>query len=243
VKTTGKIFTALCVLAVLAAAALYLLFSNLDRIVAAAIEQFGSEATGTKVTVSSVRIALKEGTGSVRGLAVGNPAGFSSEDAIRLEDIEIALDTASVTANPVVVDRIVIRSPRVLYEVDDSGGSNLQAIRRNVESFRSSAAREEPEPPGKEGRKFVIRRLNVEKGTVTVRSAHAPDKPLSVSLPAIELRDLGGRDGDSPEEIAAQIAAPLTRQATLAAAKASIGSAVQQGIRGAGEALKKIFGK
>ncbi len=72
-KTKGRIFLALAVLAAVVAVALYLLLTNLDRIVAAAIGKYGSEATGTKVAVSSVRIELSEGAGSIRGLSVGNP--------------------------------------------------------------------------------------------------------------------------------------------------------------------------
>ena len=114
-KTTTKAFLALGIIAVIVAAGLYVLFTNLDRIVAAAIERYGSEATGTKVGVSSVRLDLKGGKGSIRHLRVGNPPGFSTPDAFRLEDISVAVDTGSVTGNPVVIDQVTILSPRIAY--------------------------------------------------------------------------------------------------------------------------------
>ena len=48
-KTSSKAFLGLGIFVVIVAAALFLLLSGLDRIVAAAIEKYGSEATGTKV--------------------------------------------------------------------------------------------------------------------------------------------------------------------------------------------------
>ena len=59
----------------------YYLLSNLDSIVKSAIEQYGSEITGTRVRVGSVKITLTEGRGTIRGLRVGNPSGFSSNGA------------------------------------------------------------------------------------------------------------------------------------------------------------------
>src|SRR3990172_6817500 len=109
-KTSNRTIIGLGIFLFLVAAALFLLLSGLDRIVAAAIEKYGSEATGTKVGVSSVKIALKGGTGSIRNLSVGNPPGFSEPDAFRLEDISVAMDPGAVTGNPVVIDQVTILS-------------------------------------------------------------------------------------------------------------------------------------
>jgi len=239
-KTTGKIGIALGVLVVLAAAVV-LLLTNLDRIVAAAIEKYGSEAVGTKVTVSSVRIGLKEGTGSIRDLRVGNPPGFSGADAIRLEDISVDVDTGSVTGDPLVIDKIVVRAPHVSYETDDSGRSNIDAIRAHLEKRQAAGAGEKKEAAAKEGKKILIRRLIVEKGTVAMASASRPGKPLTVPLPRIELTDLGGKDGDSPGDIASQIAGPLTRQASGAAS--GVGRTLEKGVKGVRETLKNLFGR
>ncbi len=124
---------------ILAAAVFYLL-SNLDRFVAGAIEKYGSYATGTPVKVSSVRIQLKDGKGSISNLSVGNPGGFSTPKAMSLGNIAIALDTGSITKDPVVIDRIMISAPRFTYEINKSGIANINEIKKNVEAFTRKTA-------------------------------------------------------------------------------------------------------
>ena len=85
-KTGRMILVVLGVAVIVVAAAVFLLISNLDAIVKAALEKYGSEATGSAVTVDSVRISLREGSGSISGFSIGNPPGFSTPAALALED-------------------------------------------------------------------------------------------------------------------------------------------------------------
>ena len=68
---------ALLVLLLIIGGSVYFLLSNLDGLVKTAIETYGSEATKTAVSVSSVKIVLQDGSGSIQGLTVGNPKGFA----------------------------------------------------------------------------------------------------------------------------------------------------------------------
>ena len=60
-----------------AGAALWFLSSRLDSLVAGLIEQYGSQIVGTPVRVGSVAIDLRAGRGTIRGLRVANPEGYS----------------------------------------------------------------------------------------------------------------------------------------------------------------------
>lgn len=260
-KTTSKVLIAVGVLAVIAAAGLFFLFSRLDRIVAAAIEKYGSEVTGTKVEASSVSLRLKTGEGSIRNLSVGNPAGFTTPKAFRLEDITIAFDTGSITGNPLVIDKVTVLAPRITYEIDQAGRSNIGEIRKRVETGGGK------KPSGKQtggegGRKIVIRHLVIENGEVSVQAAALPGKPVIVALPRIVLSNLGGKGGDTPGAIARQVAEPLLSQATQAAARTGVQRYLGEGApdvkkaieeklgvpgkdaaKGAEEAVRKIFRK
>jgi uncharacterized protein involved in outer membrane biogenesis len=251
-KTKGRIFLALAVLAAVVAVALYLLLTNLDRIVAAAIGKYGSEATGTKVAVSSVRIELSEGAGSIRGLSVGNPPGFASPEAFRLGDITIDVDAGSVTKDPVVIDMVRVRAPHVTYEINEAGESNIDAIRKHLEKMQGAGGAKGKTAGG--GKKIVIRKLIVEDGKVDVRAAALGGKTLSAAIPRIELSNLGGKGGDSPGAVARQIAGSLAGKASLAAASTGIwqslvkgagkaGEAGMEAVKDAGEAARKLFGK
>lgn len=245
-RTSNKTMIGLGVLLFLIAAALFVALSGLDRIVAAAIRKYGSEATGTKVGVSSVKIGLKGGTGSIRGLSVGNPPGFSAPDAFRLGEISVAMDPGAFTSDPVVIDRVTILSPRVVYEIDREGRSNIDRIRQSLQGDPAKGPDAKP-AAGKRGTKMVIRRLIIDKGEIEIRVAALSGKPLSASLPRIELKNLGGEGGGSPGEIARQVLGPVLQQVAASASREGIGqylaSPGKDAAKGAGDALKKIFGK
>jgi len=243
-KTTGKVLTALGILALIAAAGLFFLVSRLDRIVAAAIEKYGSEATGTKVEVSSVRIRLKAGEGSIRNLSIGNPPGFSAPDAFRMENITVAMNTGSVTRNPVVIDRVMISAPRITYEIDESGRTNIDAIRSRVgmaedEAEDEGSSRNRGRRTDGGEKRILIKSLIIENGEVTVQAATLPGKPVNVSLPRIELRNLGGRRGASPGEIATQVLGPLVNQVIQAATRTGIGQYMGKGAEEMKRALEE----
>jgi len=267
-RTRGKVWIALGIICVLLAAAVFYLLSNLDRIVAAAIEKYGSNATGTSVKVSSVRIRLNAGEGSVSDLRVGNPRGFSTPNAVSLGNISIAVDTGSLTGDPVVIDKISVSSPRITYEINRSGVSNINEIRKNIETSGKTGASGNADAGGgsKEGKKLLIRSLVIEGGEVAVQVAALSGDPLSASLPRMELKNIGGKGGSTPSEIAEQILGPLMKQAGVAAsgtgigqylgkqaeevqkaleekARQKLGGTGTEAAKGAEEAVKKLFGK
>lgn len=223
-KTKGKVLIALGVAGVLLAAAVFYLLSNLDRIVAAAIEKYGSSATGTPVEVSSVRIRLNAGEGAISDLSVGNPRGYSTPKALRLGDIAIAVDTGTITKDPVVIDKITVSAPRATYEIDRSGRSNINEIRKRIEAYGSTGAAGKREAGGSAegGKKLLIRNLVIEGGEVTVQVAALSGDPLSASLPRMDLKNIGGEGGSTPSEIAVQVLRPLLNQVALAASRKGV---------------------
>lgn len=263
-KTSSKAFIGLGIFLILVAAGIFLLLSGLDRIVAAAIEKYGSEATGTKVGVSSVRLDLKDGKGSIRNLSVGNPPGFSTPIAFRLEDISVAVDTGTVTGNPVVIDQVTILAPRIAYEIDKNGRSNIDLIRKKLAGTPSRET--SGTKTADSGKKVVIRRLVIDKGEIEIQVAALSGRPLSATIPRLELKNLGGTGGDSPGVIARQVLGPLLNQVAAAASSAGIGQYLgkdadelkktleeaargklgvpgKDAAKGAGDSLKKLFGK
>lgn len=265
---TGKALIVLGIVVVLLAAAVFYLLSNLDRIVAAAIERYGSDATGTPVTVSSVRISLKEGRGSLSGLSVGNPAGFSTPKALSLGDIAIAVDTGTITGDPVVIDTITVSDPRVTYEINDAGRANINEMKKRVEAYRRTGPAGKREAGGSAGggKRLLIRNLVIEGGEVAIVVPARAGGPLSARLPRTVLSNLGGKGGSTPSAIAVQVLRPLLDQAARAAARKGVeqylgksageaGKALEEKAReklgdtggeaakGAGEAVRKLLGE
>ena len=84
-----KILILLAGLIVIGMVALYLLVGNLDKIIKGAIEGAGSELLGVPVTVASVELDLKSGTGQISGITVANPAGYQAVNAFQMDMIRL----------------------------------------------------------------------------------------------------------------------------------------------------------
>jgi len=121
----------LVLLAILSVISIYVL-SSLDGIVKDAIETYGSEATRTRVSVANVKITVETGTGTIHGLNVANPKGFSDPNIFDLAVINVKIDTDTVMQNPIIIDEITIRSPQVFYEISQSGVSNVDVLKKNL---------------------------------------------------------------------------------------------------------------
>lgn len=231
-----KVLLFLGIAAVIVAAALFFLISNIDAIVKKGIEQYGSEATGTKVGVLAVKLSLKEGEGSISGLSIGNPRGYSDPNAFSLEDITVKIDTASVTKDPVVIEMVRISAPRVVYEINESGKANFNQIKKNLGVGQGKSEVSAKEERGKD-KNIVIKDFVIESGKVDIRVAALSGKPISATLPTLRLTNLGGEKGSSPAEIARQILRPLTSSVVDAASKAGI----QQYLGKTTEDVKKML--
>ena len=181
-------------LLVLIGAGIVFLMSNLNSIVAQAIEYNGSAVTDTDVDVSGVDIQLREGRGSVRGLEVGSPEGFSTSNVFELGDIVVDLDVGSVRDDPVILDEVRIQAPVVHAEINEKGALNLDEIRKQIQSYSG----EGPSDTGSDSRaqkRIRIMSFVVEEGRVEVDASAIDVEARTVTLPEIRLDDVGGSQG------------------------------------------------
>jgi hypothetical protein len=257
-----KTLIILGIFAVILIGILILFFTSLDRIVAAAIEHYGSVTTQTDVSVSSVNLKLKSGEGSINDLKIANPAGFSTPYAFTLGDISIKIDPSTITNDTIVIDSIIVSSPKVTYEINESGRANISVINEHIRQSRGEGAQEKSKD--KSNLKLVIRRLEIEGSRMDVHVPVQPE-PLIAKMPHIEITNLG-KGGAPPGEIAAEILSVLVKNAGVAAAQTGVekylgksidemkgelqkqlgkeaGEAVEGLSEKAGEEVKKLLGK
>lgn len=240
---------------------LWYVFSNLDSLIKAAVEKYGSEVTQTKVQLNQVKISIRSGQGKLRGLDIGNPKGFNTPSAFKLGEISLKLDTGTVTQNPVVIKEIVIQAPQVTYELGP-GGSNMDALKRNVAAYTGTGGKKaqgegKPKADDKDGRKLVIEHLYVRNGKVEISSTVLQGKTLSASLPDLHLTDIGKKkDGATPGEVVEKILGALSQGVRKAVATvdpekmlgtaregiAGAKGAIEESAKGTTGALKKLFG-
>ena len=220
------------------AVGLFVLMSNLGDLIKAAVETAGKEVTKVDVSLASADVSIQSGEGSMNGLVVGNPSGFKSDYAFKLDGIGVKLDLASLSTDTIVVKEVVINGPTVTYELGQNG-ANIDVIRKNVESVsKGGGASKDTSSSG--GKKVIVENLYVKNGQINVSAVFLGGKSMTSPLPDLHLKDLGKDDGGaSPAEIAEEVIAALTKGATSAVGKLDL-SSITQGVEGlAGDVGKK----
>ena len=236
------IIAVIAVLIVITGLFLYL-YNNVDSIVKNGIERYGTDVCGTKVSVGSVDISLKSGRGTIRGLRVANPDGFSHDSVVELGDAIVAIDIGSINRDPIVITEIRVKSPLVSAEVDEKLGTNIGKIRGHVQQYQARAAK----PAGKQDagfeKRIAIRSFVIELGTLKADATRVGREKGQWEMPPIELSNLGGERGVRPEAIAKVISVALFTRAEQVAAEHVKAAAVQQIKNEAQKKLDEILKK
>jgi uncharacterized protein involved in outer membrane biogenesis len=204
-----------------------LVLTNINTVVKAAIERYGSQATKTAVRVASVEIELAAGRGSLAGLAVANPAGFSLPDIVRLRQISLRIPSKPLSGGVLLLDEVRVSGPEVFSEMNSAGSTNIEVFKKNLE--RPQQASKPGNRSAKETR-IVIRKFVFEHGKIDVRMPGLSD--ITVVLPRLELNDIGGKKGVAPAEAARVVATALAEQAARTVLQAQGERVLRKGAEG-----------
>ncbi len=191
----------------------YYVLSGLDGMVKTAIETYGSQATQTAVQVGSVQIVLKDGSGAIRGLTVGNPQGFTAPQAFSLGEITTQIDLKSLSEEVTVIEHITVHAPEIFFELNEGGKNNLGELKQKLSSSASETSASSSASKSSDAEsKIIIRKLLFTDGNIQARVVPL-DKNYELKLPKIEMNNLGGKNGATPAQIADQVLKVLTDRA------------------------------
>jgi hypothetical protein len=224
--------------------------SNLNGIVKAGIEKYGSRAVGTAVRVESVRIQLKEGSAAVQGLTIGNPEGFNSKNAFILGEIGVVIDVRSISDDVKVIDDITVRKPEIFAEMNEDRTFNLNVILRNLSGSALPSKKESSAPESgkveaeekrevKEEPRLIIRHILFTDGVIRGRLEFGGNGDTVLRLPTVEMRNLGAPNGATPTELSRIILGELSRRAMAEVRKKAVSAATQKVKNEAESAVRK----
>lgn len=232
-----KIGLALALVLLAVAGALSWLRGNVDGLVKDAIEKYGSAMTQAHVTVASVDIRPGDGRGVIRGLTIGNPAGFNTAHALKAGEIEVAIDLASIAGPVVKITRISIATPDVIYEKGESM-TNFDALQKNIAAYVGPSEKQDG------GKKLIVGELVMRDAKAQASAAFMAGKTVAVPLPDIVLRDIGqAKGGVSPGELGQEIVKAMKQKLAAAVSFDSLLKSAGKGLDKAGAAIKDLFGK
>ncbi len=232
-----KVLFPLLIITLVGVGALYRLADNLDEIVADAIAHHGSAMTQARVGVERVEIAPKNGKGVISGLLLGNPKGFKTPFALRVERIEIDVDLSSVAKDVTVIRSLVISSPDIIYEMGETG-TNFEAIQKNIATYlgpKGNARR-------KGGTRLIVEELTICNANARASADFMGGKTVSIPLPDIALKNVGqARGGVTPGELGQEISRALKAKLSVAGNFERLRKSTGETLDKAGNAIKGLL--
>jgi len=225
-------------LLILAVAGMLWLRSNLDGIVRQAIIDYGSAMTKAEVSVDAVKIDAASGEGTISGLTIGNPAGFKTAHAIKVQQLTVAIDPASLAGDVIVIRKIAILSPDVIYEKGESM-TNFDAIQHNIKQY--TGARDDHQASTT---RLIVEEFALRDATAKASASFMGGDTVSVDLPDLTLRNIGKKEGGvSPGELGHRIASAMQKQLTGAISFDKLGKAAKDAAKSVGEAAGSAVDK
>lgn len=225
----------LLIFALLGVGGLYWLSDNLDELIAQAITQHGSAMTQARVGVEHVEIQAKNGKGVISGLFVGNPKGFKTPHALRVERIEVDIDLATLTEDAILVRMLVIDQPDVIYEKGEAM-TNFDAIQKNIATYLGLQKKTQG------GTRLIIEELTICNARAQASAGFMGGKTVSIPLPDISLKNVGkAKGGISPGELGQEIANALKAKLSIAGNFERLKNSTGEALDKAGSAIKGLL--
>jgi len=215
----------------------------LGSIVKAGVINFAPRITQTKVELASANISPLSGAGTLTGLAVANPKGWSNSNAFYLGRIHLEVEPMSLFRDHVVIKEIVIEQPEFLYETKIVS-SNISDLLKNIEEATGGGA--EPAKKNGQPRKFEVKHFRLVNGKVSLGVGPAA---IPLPMPPVELNDLATQEGGlTSNELTVAMMRSVTTGIIAATTDATgkiggtMGAAASNAVKKAGDSLKKFFG-
>ena len=225
---------------VLGAIAVFMLSNPLGGLIKLAIESLGPDMLQAKISVSNVKISTADGQGVLKKFNLGNPKGFKTDHAFKADRIEIVIEPTSIAQDIIVISKVLIVAPNIIYE-SSSSGTNFDILQRNVDTYLGASTSNK----GKKdtGKKVIIKSFEIRDAEVNYNGT------IDLPLPNIELRDIGKKSGGASfAQVSKRVFSELNSKLSFSKSSVidSVGAAAKgagSAAKGAGNAIKGLFGK
>ena len=201
----GIVALVVVVVTSIAAGAALFLDSGIKR----GVETLGPQLTKVDVKLDGVSVSLLSGSGKIKGLVVGNPAGYQTPHAIRVDAASLALTPSSIFSDKVIIKSIRVESPNIYYE-GGLDGDNLRTILNNISASK----------------KLQVDDLVITGAKVNLSVKGTGGLAVPITLPDIHLTTLG----QSPEGITARELTKIVLSEITSAVAQRAGNVITKGV-------------
>ncbi len=184
----------LLILILILVAALVAVYFSMDIIIKEAVQKYVPPITKTDIHITSVHTSIFDGEFKVKGLAVGNPAGFKTPNAFTLGEIEVVMDMKSLFKDVIYINKIVIDRAVATLEISKSG-TNIGTIHQNITDYmkkNESTDKVETTKNKEKSKKVIVKELTLQNSSVQLASnLTRTQKTMNIPLPTIRLQNIG----------------------------------------------------
>jgi len=185
----------------------------LDGAIKRGVETVGPMVAKVPIKLDAVSLSLFSGSGSIKGLLVGNPEGYKTPSSIQVGQASLSLQPGSVFSDKVVIKSVDVEAPEVTFETDLKG-NNLSKLLANLESTTGGGGSDSSKT--KAGKKLQVNDFLIRGGKLNV-SVTPLGKSATVPLPEIHLTNLGtGPDGITAAELTKVVIQAIEKEAVQA---------------------------
>src|SRR5258708_24144859 len=110
-----RIILVLLLLVILGAVAIHFF---LDAAIKRGAEAFGPKLAQVDVKLDGVNLFLITGSCGINGLVIGNPEGYKTPWAINVGHASVAIESASVLSDKIVVHSVNVQAPQITFATD-----------------------------------------------------------------------------------------------------------------------------
>lgn len=182
------------------------------------VETVGPKIAKVDVKLDGVSLSILSGSGSIKGLVLGNPEGYKTPQAINVGNASLVVSPGSLLSDKIIVKSVRVDDAVITFEGGLSG-NNLSKILDNVnastggDTAETGAAKDE-----KPGKKLQVDDFLITGAKVNVSLAGMAGKSVTVPLPVVHLTNLGqGEDGVTPAELTKRVLNEVIHAATKVA--------------------------
>ena len=196
-----KVLTVSLILFLLVLVAIVMMVNSFGgKLIQKVVNVSGPAALGVPVSLEKADFHLLRGNVFLKGLKVGNPEGFKTDNLFELDSLEVDLDTRALLSGVVHIRKIIVDAPKITYERGLTS-SNLSDLLDSLEakpgaeekpSDETEAESTSKEDTAKESStKVLIDELAITGARLKVSLTVAQGLSAPVPLPPIILKDIG----------------------------------------------------
>jgi hypothetical protein len=211
------IIISVTLLVLLFCGAIVYVYSSIGSVIQGAVQNYGSEITKSPVTIQGADFSPTSGDATIFNLIVGNPVGFSPDNAFSFPNIILQIEPETISQDTMIIKRIRIEAPEIIYEITEDG-DNLRAIRKNIMAAVDQEKIQAVGTANFQEKRFIVNDVYISNAVVVVQATGLTGNKVTAVLDDIHLQDIGrDQDGIGPAALVDEIYIPLLRAITMAA--------------------------